>query len=158
MPIYSCQTLKKKSYTLRKTNPSDGNSSLTTYICCRRIAESKLDEFIEHSAHSTIKFTAYISPSYAEFINTFVNILSANTFIKDLFIKPMDSHNYWHYSTCHPIHTKNSPPYCQLICIKRICTKDEDSQKYSSILINHFLQREYPIDNLLGAQDMVRQL
>ena len=120
----------------------------------------KLNEFITclNSDHLTIKFTAHIFSSCVEFLVTLVKILSQNTIITDLFTKPTDSHNYLHYSSCHPIHTKHSLPYSQLIHIKRICTEQKDFGKHSSLLINYFLQRGYPIDILFSAQDKVREL
>ena len=120
----------------------------------------KLDEFIQHlnSVHPTIKFTAHISPSCVEFLDTLVKILPDGTLITDLFTKPTDSHNYLHYSLCHPIHTKKGLPYSQLVHVRRICTNDEDFEKHSSSIVDYFLARGYLIDTVLHAQDKVRLL
>lgn len=119
-----------------------------------------LDKFIKHlnSIYPTIKFTAHISQISVEFLDTVVKICEDNTVITDLYIKPTDSHNYLHYSSCHPLHTKNSLSYSQLIHIKRICTRSADFEMRSSKLIDHFLNRGYPIDILLTAHEQVRLL
>ena len=40
----------------------------------------------------------------------------------DLFTKDTDSHQYLHATSCHPTSCKESIPYGQTICIKRICS------------------------------------
>ena len=75
--------------------------------------KSLLDNFITHLnfIHSTIKFTAHISETSVEYLDTVVRICIDNTIITDLYIKPTDSHNYPHYPSCHPQHKKTSLPY-----------------------------------------------
>ena len=47
----------------------------------------------------------------------------------DVFIKPTDSHQYLHSSSCHPGACKRSIPFAQAMRLRRICSKT--SMKYS---------------------------
>ena len=40
----------------------------------------------------------------------------------DLFVKPIDSHQYLHSSSFHPYHCKQEIPYSQAVCHNRICS------------------------------------
>ena len=97
-----------------------------------------------NTCHQTIKFTSHISTTEANFLDTTVKITGENEIITDLYEKPTDSHNYLHYTSCHPEHTKSSLPYSQFLRIKKICTKEEDFEKHSHKIYQHFVRREYP--------------
>lgn len=104
----------------------------------------------------SIKFPAHILPTCVEILDTLVKILPNKTLITDLFTKPTDSHNYLYWSFCNPINTKNSLPYSQLICIKRICTNDKDFEKHHHS--STFAGQRISHRCILSAQDKVWHL
>ena len=69
--------------------------------------EEKLKEFIDvlNKKHSAIKFTAEWSKTQINFLDVRVYLENGN--IKtDLYVKPIDTHQYLHSSSCHPYHCK----------------------------------------------------
>ena len=69
--------------------------------------EEKLKEFIDvlNKKHPTIKFTAEWSKTQINFLDVTVYLENGN--IKtDLYVKPTDTHQYLHSSSCHPYHCK----------------------------------------------------
>ena len=74
--------------------------------------EEKLKGFIEHlnEKHPTIKFTAEWSKTSINFLDVTVSLVGGNI-TTDLYVKPTDSHQYLHSSSCHPYHCKKGIPY-----------------------------------------------
>ena len=64
----------------------------------------------------------------------------------ELYTKPTDTHNYLHFKSSHPGHTKRGGPYGQFLRIRRNCTLDEDYIKHSLIMKQHYIKRGYPTD------------
>ena len=86
--------------------------------------EDRLKEFINYlnNAHDTIKFTYKWSKHEIDFLD--VKVLNESGVLEtDVFIKPTDSHQYLHYSSCHPGACKRSIPYAQAMRLRRICSK-----------------------------------
>ena len=55
--------------------------------------------------------------------NVYINIYIENGKIKtDLYVKPTDTHQYLHSSSCHPYHCKRRIPYSQTLHFNRICS------------------------------------
>jgi len=108
--------------------------------------EPSLQEFISHlnSCHHSIKFTADLSPTSINFLDTTVKIDTNGKLYTDLYCKPTDSHNYLLFDSAHPQHCKRSLPYSQLLRVRRICTYIDDFDKNSLILASHFKRRGYP--------------
>jgi len=78
--------------------------------------EEKLRKFIDYlnSAHETIKFTYKWSKHEIDFLD--VKVLKESGMLEtDLFIKPTDSHQYLHSSSCHPGACKRSTPFAQAV-------------------------------------------
>ena len=67
-----------------------------------------------------------------------------------LHIKSTDRHQYLHYASSHPEHTKRSVVFSQTLRISRLCSEENDFKNYRSQMKSWFLKREYPeklIDN-----------
>ena len=74
--------------------------------------EEKLKEFIDvlNKKHPTIKFTAEWYKTQTNFLDVTVSL--ENGKIKtELYVKPTDTHQYLHSSSCHPYHCKKGIPY-----------------------------------------------
>ena len=58
-----------------------------------------LDAFISHlnSCHDTIKFTAEISETKADFLDTTIHLTTEGNLWSDLYCKPIDTHSYLRY-------------------------------------------------------------
>ena len=48
----------------------------------------------------------------------------------DLYVKPTDRHQYLHYMSAHPNHTKWSIGYSQTLRLSRICSYKNDFDKH----------------------------
>ena len=73
--------------------------------------------------HPTIKITADYSEHSVNFLNVSVKKLS-NRLITDVHIKPTDTHQYLHASSCHVFHSKKSIPFSQALRFNRICSEN----------------------------------
>ena len=90
-----------------------------------------------------IKFTYEYKKDTISFLNLKV-ILSNGKLITSLYSKPTDCHQYLHYGSCHPKHTKMSIVHRQALMIKRVCSQESDFNEHSSNLKSWFLKRCYP--------------
>ena len=119
----------------------------------------ELTLFFQHlnncSAH--IKFTTETSPTEISFLDSKV-VLEDGVIYTDLFTKPTDSHNYLYYNSAHPQRCKDSIPYSQFLRVRRICTRNQDFDKNVIELSKHFLRRKYPLELLLKAATLARNL
>ena len=72
--------------------------------------EKGLNKFLEilNSYHPTIKFTAIYSKEKVSFLDVEV-IKKGNQLVTDLYIKPTDTHQYLHTSSCQVFHYKKNP-------------------------------------------------
>ena len=85
--------------------------------------EEKLKDFLKelNNCHPTIKFRSNYSQEKIDFLDVQV-IRSGNQLITDLFVKPADTHQYLHASSCHVYHSKRAIPYSQTLRLNRICS------------------------------------
>ena len=65
--------------------------------------------------------------------------------------------SYVHYTSCHPMHMKNSRMFSQLHRYKRICSDRKNFIKHSKELVTHFLHIGYPIKVILKQWDKVHR-
>ena len=93
-----------------------------------------------NSIDPNIKFTFKYSKDCIEFLDVLV-ISDGHVLSTDLFYKETDSHQFLHFNSCHPYHTKKGIPYGQALRIRRICSKDIDFEKRSSDLIDWLTSR-----------------
>ena len=61
-----------------------------------------------------------------------------------LHIKSTDHHQYLHYASSHPEHTKRSVVFSQTLRISRLCSEENYFKHYRSQMKPWFLKREYP--------------
>ena len=62
----------------------------------------------------------------------------------DLYSKPVDSHQYLHYNSCHTEHIKKSIIYNQTLRLRRICSEGKDLKSHVNDLKGWFLRRVHP--------------
>ena len=71
-----------------------------------------------------------------EFSEASVNFLDLNVKFSDgklqtsLYVKPTDRHQYLHFRSSHPKHTKRSIVYSQTLRVSRACSQEEDYKNY----------------------------
>ena len=70
--------------------------------------------------------------------------LSGNELSTDLYIKPTDRHQYLHYTSSHPEHTKKSVVYRQALRLSQICSEEKYFKKHICKMKSWFSQRGYP--------------
>ena len=71
----------------------------------------------------------------------------------DLYIKSTERHQYLHFTSAHPNHTKRSIVYCLGLRVKRLCSEKQDFLKHMREIKLWFLKRGYPeniVDQELG--------
>ena len=106
--------------------------------------KKKFKEFIEHlnEKHPTIKFTAEWSQTSINFLDVTVSLIGGkiNT---DLYVKPTDSHQYLHSSSCHQHHCKKGIPYSQALHFNRICSDPSSFDKRCKELEKWLIERCY---------------
>ena len=83
--------------------------------------EESLNLFLEkiNKIHPTIKFTADWSCSSVNFVDVKV-IMKDGKITTDLYVKPIDTHQYLNSSSSHPYHCEKSIPYSQALRLNRI--------------------------------------
>ena len=70
--------------------------------------------------------------------------LSGNKLTTDLHTKSTDKHQYLHYTSAHPAHTKRSIIYSQALRMSRICSYKTDFEKHLVDMKSWFQARGYP--------------
>ena len=106
--------------------------------------EEKLNEFIDvlNKKQPTTNFTAEWSKTQINFLDVTVSL--ENGKIKtDLYVKPTDTHQYLHSSSCHPYHCKKGIPYSQTLRLNRICSDSTSFDRRCNDLERWLLERDY---------------
>ena len=62
----------------------------------------------------------------------------------DPYSKPVESHQYLHYNSCHTKHIKKSIIYSQTLRLKVIFSERKDLKSHVNDLKGWFLRRGYP--------------
>ena len=107
--------------------------------------EEKLKFFLDdlNKYHPNINFTHESNKECINFLDLKVSLLD-NKLSTDLYIKPTDRHQYLHYSSSHPDHTKKSIVYSQTLRLNRICSVEADFVRHKKEMKSWFLKRGYP--------------
>ena len=102
--------------------------------------------FIQYlnNCYPSIKFTAEISDSEVNFLDTTVHLDPDGSIWTDLYSKHTDSHIYLRFESSHPRHCMQGIPYSQFLRVRRICTREEDFIRHCENLRTHFIRRGYP--------------
>jgi hypothetical protein len=90
-----------------------------------------------------IKFTLESSDTKLPFLDVLV-IKEGTTLSTDIYYKPTDTHQYLHFGSCHPHHTKTAIPYN---LARRLCTIVSDKTTRDirlKELRNYLLKQKYP--------------
>ena len=90
-----------------------------------------------------IKFTYEFSEASINFLDLNVK-LSDGKLQTSLYVKPTDRHQYLHFRSSHPKHTKRSIVYSQTLRVSRACSQEEDYKNYCNQMKSWFLKRSYP--------------
>ena len=106
--------------------------------------EEKLKEFLAdlNRFHDTIKFTSEFSKKTVNFLDVKVS-LKNGYFSTDLYVKPTDTHQFLHPSSCHPFHCKKAIPFSQALRLNRICSEDKDFENRCEDLYDWLKERGY---------------
>ena len=106
--------------------------------------EEKLRNFVEtlNEIHATIKFTAEWPQKSINFLDVIDSLIDGQI-ETDLYVKPTDSHQYLHFSSCHPYHCKKIIPYSQALRLNRICSKNNFSGIHCNNLEKWLSERGY---------------
>ena len=121
--------------------------------------EEKLRRFIDYvnRAPETIKFFYKWSKHEIEFQD--VKVLNESRVLEtDVFIKPTDSHQYLHSSSCHPVACKRSIPFAQVMRLRRICSKSSYFEKRAGELVRFLMDSFYREAYVEGQINKVRRL
>ena len=105
----------------------------------RTHGEEKIKKLMEdfNSLSHDIKFTY-------EFDKDTLFRSSNSKLMTSLYSKSTDCHQYLHYKSIYPEHTKRSIIYSQTSRVKRVCSQESDFNEHSSKLKSWFLKRGYP--------------
>ena len=109
-------------------------------------SEEELSMFLErlNQFHPSIKFTHEKSRQSLAFLDVSVSVVDGK-FQTDLYTKKTDCHQYIHFESCHPRHTKTSCVYSQGLRLRRLCSDDNAFKSRLSEMEKWFLSRGYPL-------------
>ena len=113
--------------------------------------EEKLEEFMTdfNAFNPNIQFTYESSKKSIVFLDLDVALYNGRL-ESTVHVKPADRHQYLHYSSSHPGHTKRSIVFSQTLHVSRICSREKDFRDHCLQTRSWFLKRKYPeklIDN-----------
>ena len=107
-----------------------------------------------------MKFTAEYFTDNVQFLDVKV-IWSGNRLLTDLYIKPIHTHQYLEFSSCHVYHCKKSIPYSQALRFNRIYSENGFSNKRCNQLEYWLKERGYNkkvvIQQILKARKFARK-
>ena len=109
--------------------------------------EKELDDFLGrlNNFHPNLKFTLEFSTEEINFLDVTVRI-NHGEFITNLYCKPTDGHHqYLHFESCHPSHTKSTIIFSQALRMRRICSKKSDLVANARKLKDWLKERDYPV-------------
>ena len=130
--------LKPKNYSLWRGFDILTIFPLSGHMVSKSFFLRSLNEF-----HTDIKFTYESSKESIAFLELKVSVKNSKI-ITDLYVKSTDRHQYLHYMSAHPNHTKQSVVFNWTLCISKLCSYDKNLIKHKANMKSWFLKREYP--------------
>ena len=120
-----------------------------TYFLFRHTVKKNFLEDL-NKYYPNINFIHEPNEECINFLDLPVSLLD-NKVSTDLYIKPTDRHQYLHYSSLHPDHTKNTIVYSQILRLNRICSVEAVFVRLKKEMKSWFLKRWYP-DNIINRE------
>ena len=107
--------------------------------------EKELHKFMEdlNNHQPNIKFTYTFSKNCVPFLDLDVQV-SGGELTTNLHIKPTDRHQYLHFTSSHPNHTKRSIVYSPALRVSRIYSRERNFRKHISEMKAWFLRKGCP--------------
>ena len=107
--------------------------------------KEELKKFMKRFNNFTpnLRFTYESSEKSILFLDLIITV-SEQKLKTALHIKSTDRHQYLHYASSHPEHTKRSVVFSQTLRISRLCSEENDFKNYRSQMKSWFLKRGYP--------------
>ena len=104
--------------------------------------EESLEKFLNklNTFHPTIKFTAEYSKEAINFLDVNVRLVEGEL-MTDLFVKPIDTHQFLDPISSHSYHCKKGIPYSQALSLNRICSDIESFDKRCNNLEGCLMER-----------------
>ena len=120
--------------------------------------EKELEKFMSsfNSFTPNLNFTYKSRKKDISFLDFKVS-LSKDKLSTDLHIRPTDFHQYLHYSSGHPEHTKRSIVYSQLLVVSWVYSRENDFNRHKSNMKISFQKRRYP-ENIIENEMKKGQL
>ena len=108
-------------------------------------SEESLEKYLEGLSkfHPNLKSTYEKSKEKINFLDAVIKIKEGRI-ITDLYCKPADGHQYFHYNSCHDDHIKRSIIFSQTLRLKRICSEKNDVNVRVENLKTWFRKKRYP--------------
>ena len=114
------------------------------YIFIWTYGEEKLVKFLKGlNFYPNLRFTYETSKNNVNFLNLNVS-LRDRAIYADLYIKPIQGHQYPHYHSSHPHHIQVSTPYSKGSRVIRIYSSEKDVRVHICGIKEWFLARGYP--------------
>ena len=92
--------------------------------------------------HPNINFSHEVNKESIHFLDLNVRLSDGNI-STDLYVKPTDRHQFLHYTSSHPDHTKRSIVFSQALRVSRICSEKSESLKHLEKMKSLLLVRGY---------------
>ena len=107
--------------------------------------KEELQKFMEKFQNLTpnIRFAYESSEKSILFLDLIITV-SEQKLKTTLLIKFTDRHQYLHYPSSHPEHTKRSVVFSHTLRISRLCSEENDFTNYRSQMKSWFLNRGHP--------------
>ena len=148
IPTYACiymDEFENEFLSLQSDKPPVWLSYIDDIFFIWTYGEKELYKFMEdlNNHQPNIKFTYTFSKNCVPFLDSDIQ-LSGGELTTNLHIKPTDGHQYLHFMSSHPNHTKCSIVYSLALRVSRICSRECDFRKHMSEMKTWFLRRGYP--------------